>query len=34
MAGDLMDGIRRPQLHSHNRIINLSAIGNLKAEYD
>jgi hypothetical protein len=29
MAGDLMDGVRRPQLHSHNRIINLSAIDDL-----
>jgi len=34
MAVDLMDGIRRPQLHSHNRIINLRAIGNLEAAYD
>ena len=29
-----MDGIRRPQLHSHNRIINLKAIGFLEARYD
>jgi hypothetical protein len=31
MAVDLMDGVCRPQLHSHNRIINLKAIDNLAA---
>ena len=34
MAVDLMDGIRRPQLYSHNRIINLRAISFLEAGYD
>jgi hypothetical protein len=33
MAVYLMDGICRPQLHSHNRIINLKAIDNLAARY-
>jgi hypothetical protein len=33
MAVDLMDGVCRPQLHSHNRIINLKAIDNLAARY-
>jgi hypothetical protein len=34
MTMDLMDGIRRPQLHSHNRIINLRAIDSLEVLHD
>ena len=34
LAVDLMDGACRPQLHSHNNIINLKAMESPKATYD